>query len=67
MIRKWALRAILAYVLFGIVMYAYLFYMVDTSIPEALQGTKVDPATFLNSRELMLSEEFSQIRNLLFF
>ncbi len=48
-------------------MYAYLFYLADTSIPEMLQGTKADPTTFLNSRELMLSEEYSRIRNLIFF
>ena len=67
MIKKWALRAIVAYILFGVAMYAYLFYLADTSIPALLQGTKADPATFLNGRELMLSEEFSRIRNLLFF
>lgn len=67
MIRKWALKAIVAYVLFGIAMYAYLFYLADTSLPDALLGTKADPATFLSSRELMLSEEYSRIRNLMFF
>lgn len=67
MIRKWALKAVVAYVLFGIAMYAYLFYLADTSLPDALLGTKADPATFLSSRELMLSEEYSRIRNLMFF
>lgn len=67
MVRKWALRAIAAYVIFGILMYAYLFYLADTSIPEVLRGTVADPSTFLNSRELMLSEDYSKIRNLLFF
>lgn len=67
MVRKWGLRAIVAYVIFGIVMYAYLFYIADTSIPEVLRGSAADPSTFLNSRELMLSEDYSKIRNLLFF
>lgn len=67
MVRKWALRAIAAYIVFGVAMYAYLFYLADTSIPDILQGTKADPATFLNGRELMLSEEYSRIRNLMFF
>lgn len=67
MIRKWAVRAIIAYLLFGVAMYAYLFYIADTSIPDVLQGTKADPATFLNGRELMLSEEYSRIRNFIFF
>lgn len=67
LVRKWAIRAIVAYLLFGIIMYAYLFHLADTSIPELFRGTAVDPATFLTSQELMLSEEYSKIRNLLFF
>ncbi|MBO0993638.1 M48 family metallopeptidase [Bacillus sp. SD088] len=67
MIRKWAFRAIMLYLLFGIAIYAYLFFFANTTIPEALRGTAVDPATFLNDRELMLSEDYSRIRNLLFF
>ncbi|GIN73989.1 metalloprotease [Bacillus sp. J14TS2] len=67
MIRKWAFRAIVLYLLFGIAIYAYLFFLANTTIPEALLGTAVDPATFLNDRELMLSEDYSRIRNLLFF
>ncbi|MBS4218074.1 M48 family metallopeptidase [Bacillus sp. FJAT-49711] len=67
MIRKWAIRAIIAYLLFGLAIFLYLFYWADTSIPEALKGTKADPATFLNGRELELSEEYSRIRNLMFF
>ncbi|MBS4210674.1 M48 family metallopeptidase [Bacillus sp. FJAT-50079] len=67
MIRKWAFRAVIAYLLFGIAMYAYLFYLADTSIPDMLKGTKADPTTFLDARELMLTEEYSRIRNLMFF
>jgi len=67
MLRKWAFRAVIAYLLFGILMYVYLFYIANTTIPADLKGTSVDPSTFLNSRELMLSEEYSKIRNLLFF
>jgi Zn-dependent protease with chaperone function len=59
--------AVLAYVIYGLFFYWYLFYFADTSLPFEYQGTKADPATFLNSRELMLSEEYSKIRNLLFF
>lgn len=67
MVRKWCLRAIAAYFLFGVVMYVYLFFLADTSIPDMYKGTSVDPTTFLNAREMMLSEEYSKIRNLLFF
>ncbi|MFC4322296.1 M48 family metallopeptidase [Litchfieldia salsa] len=60
----WSLLIYLVYVL---AMFWYLFYGADTSIPSALKGTAADPATFLNAKELMLSEEYSKIRNLLFF
>nr|WP_186324756.1 M48 family metallopeptidase [Paenibacillus bovis] len=67
MIKKWALRAIIAYVLFGVFMYAYLYFLADSSIPDALKGTSADPTTFLDAKEIMLSEEYSKFRNLLFF
>lgn len=57
----------LAYFLYGLFFYWYLFYFADTSLPFEYQGTGADPATFFNGRELMLSEEYSKIRNLLFF
>jgi len=65
--RKMGIIAILAYVIYGLLMYWYLFYLADSSLPFEFQGSSADPATFLNSRELMLSTEYSQIRNLLFF
>jgi STE24 endopeptidase len=67
MVRKMGVYAVLAYVLYGLFFYWYIFYFANTSLPFEYQGTKADPATFLNGRELMLSEEYSKIRNLLFF
>ncbi|MCP3742549.1 M48 family metallopeptidase [Rossellomorea sp. BNER] len=67
MVRKWAFRAVFAYLLFGLVMYVYLYFLADSSVPESLKGSSADPETFMNSRELLLSEEYSNIRNLLFF
>ncbi|MGG1396388.1 M48 family metallopeptidase [Bacillus salipaludis] len=67
MVRKMGIYAILAYVIYGLFFYWYLFYFADTKLPFEYQGSKADPATFLNGRELMLSEEYSKIRNLLFF
>ncbi|WP_018662383.1 M48 family metallopeptidase [Heyndrickxia acidiproducens] len=64
---KWALNAILAYLLFGLIMYVYLFHFASTAIPERFKGTNADPATFMTGRELYLSEDYSKIRNLLFF
>src|SRR6059058_313771 len=67
MARKMGVYAVLAYCLYGLFFYWYLFYFANTKLPFEYQGTKADPATFLNGRELMLSEEYSKIRNLLFF
>ncbi|WP_235848475.1 M48 family metallopeptidase [Litchfieldia alkalitelluris] len=59
--------AIVIYAVYVLAMFWYLFYGADTQIPVVLQGTAADPTTFLNDRELMLSEQYSKIRNLLFF
>lgn len=48
-------------------MYGYLFFWADTSIPVVLKGTPADPHTFLNARELILSEQYSTIRNFIYF
>lgn len=66
MARKWAGTAIVIYFLILVFMYLYLFNG-DTSLPQQWIGTAADPATFLNARELMLSEQYSQIRNFMFF
>ncbi|MEL3973354.1 M48 family metallopeptidase [Rossellomorea oryzaecorticis] len=67
MVRKWAFRAVLGYLLLGLFLYVYLFFLADSSLPEAYKGSSADPATFMNAREIMLSEDFSKIKNLLFF
>jgi STE24 endopeptidase len=59
--------SVVGYLLFALFMTWYLFYGANTSIPSELKGTAADPETFLNGRELLLTEEYSQIRNLLFF
>lgn len=67
MVRKMGVYAVLAYFLYGLFFYWYLFHFADTKLPFEYEGSKADPATFLNGRELMLSEGYSKIRNLLFF
>lgn len=67
MVRKLGIYAVLAYCLYGLFFYWYLFHFADPKLPFEYEGTKADPATFLNGRELVLSEEYSRIRNLLFF
>ncbi|WP_445662255.1 M48 family metallopeptidase [Bacillus sp. FSL W8-0116] len=66
-LKKWGLWAIAAYLLFGLCIYYYLFVFANSSVPDIYKGTSADPATFLKSRELVLSEEYSKIRDLLFF
>lgn len=67
MARKLGFYGALAFFVYGLFFYWYLFYFADTGLPFEYEGSRADPATFLNGRELMLSEEYSKIRNLLFF
>ncbi|MFP5105447.1 M48 family metallopeptidase [Neobacillus sp. C211] len=67
MARKMGVYAVMGYILYGLFFYWYLFHFAATNLPFEYEGSKADPATFLNGRELMLSEEYSKIRNLLFF
>ncbi len=59
--------AIVIYILYCVGMLWYLFWFADTSIPSEWKGTSADPATFLTPREQLLSEHYSQLKNLLFF
>ncbi|WP_419883379.1 M48 family metallopeptidase [Peribacillus sp. B-H-3] len=67
MARKWAAAAVGVYLISAAFMYWYLFYGGSGAIPSGLKGTAADPATFLNGRELLLSEQYSKIRNFIFF
>ncbi|HEO8421469.1 MAG: M48 family metallopeptidase [Niallia sp.] len=67
MTRKIGFYAVVAYVLYGLFFYWYLFQFTSPTLPFEYQGSKADPSTFLNSRELVLSEEYSRVRNFLFF
>ncbi|MDG4656718.1 M48 family metallopeptidase [Ectobacillus antri] len=55
------------YVGFGLFIYWYLFYGTSTAIPEMYKGSSADPATFMSQRELVLSQDFSRIKYLLYF
>lgn len=65
--RKAAIGSIVVYLLFSVVMCLYIYQWADTSIPEMYKGTGADPVTFMNERELLLSEEFSKVKNALYF
>jgi len=65
--KKWGIAAIILYVVYAIGMYFYIFHGESGGIPASLKGTVADPQTFMTERELLLSEEFSKIRNFIFF
>lgn len=48
-------------------MYWYLFGLNHEIIPEMYKGTSADPQTFMNAKELTLSQEYSRVKYLLFF
>lgn len=52
---------------FTLFIYWYLFGLNHEIIPEVYKGTSADPQTFMNAKELTLSQEYSRVKNLLFF
>lgn len=52
---------------YAVGMYFYIFHSGNGDIPESLKGTVADPAVFMSNHELLLSEDYSKIRNFLFF
>ncbi|MEY8348546.1 M48 family metallopeptidase [Bacillus cereus] len=55
------------YVGFGLFIYWYLFGWNHEMIPDMYKGTSADPQTFMSARELTLSQDYSRVKNLLFF
>ncbi|WP_404449150.1 M48 family metallopeptidase [Sutcliffiella horikoshii] len=58
---------VIGYILYALAVTFYIWVGADTSLPAELVGTKADPATFLSNKELLLSEEYSKIRNTIYF
>lgn len=67
MSKKWGITALLLFVVYAIGMYVYIFHGNGGGVPADLKGSVADPQTFMTERELFLSEEYSKIRNFLFF
>ncbi|MFC0274579.1 M48 family metallopeptidase [Metabacillus herbersteinensis] len=65
--RKWLTASVLVYFLYGLFMYWYLFVMSGSGVPESYAGSSADPQTFMTGRELILSEDYSKIKNFLYF
>ncbi|PFA24715.1 MULTISPECIES: M48 family metallopeptidase [Bacillus cereus group] len=55
------------YVGFALFIYWYLFGWNHEMIPDMYKGTSADPQTFMSARELTLSQDYSRVKNLLFF
>ena len=65
--KKWFLVSFGLFLLYAFSIYIYLFHGANTSIPDSLNGTSVDPRTFMDSQTLENSETYSKIRNFFFF
>ncbi|WLR51505.1 M48 family metallopeptidase [Bacillus tianshenii] len=55
------------YIFYAFLMWWYLFYGSPAQLPDALEGTAADPTTFMTSREIQLSYDYSRLKHLLFF
>lgn len=67
MMKKYIKISIGLYVILAFILYLYIFQIADTSIPTNYQGTSADSETFMNKKQILLSEEYSEIKNFLFF
>ncbi|MBO9128711.1 M48 family metallopeptidase [Bacillus sp. 165] len=59
--------SLILYVCFGVFIYWYLYYGSSSAIPAAYKGSSADPHTFMSARELILSQEYSVTKYLLYF
>ncbi|HHY74479.1 MAG TPA: M48 family metallopeptidase [Bacillus bacterium] len=58
----------LIYGLYIVVALSYFLFIAGTSnLPEIYKGTAADPHTFMNTRQLELTYEYSKIRHIIFF
>jgi Zn-dependent protease with chaperone function len=65
--KKWGINAFFLFGVYAFLMYVYFFQSGSGGIPATLKGTVADPHVFMSERELYLSEEYSRIKNFLFF
>jgi STE24 endopeptidase len=58
---------LLGFVLYGALMWYYLFHGAESALPVHLKGSAADPEVFMTERELSLSTDFSRIKDFLYF
>jgi STE24 endopeptidase len=66
-LKKFLIIFLSCYIVYGLAVSFYLFYGTDSALPIVYKGSAADPELFMTDRELELSEEFSQIKNLIYF
>lgn len=66
-LRKSIFIVMFLYILYGLFFYWYLYIAADGRLPDGMEGTAADPETFLTSREIQQSEEYSRVKNFLYF
>ena len=57
----------LVYVVYGLVVWFYLFHLAPVGIPTAYIGTAADPVTFMSTSAIATSVVFARTRHLIFF
>lgn len=57
----------LSYILYSIFVLLYFYVFTDAELPIKYKGTFVDPHTFMNHKEAILSTTYSTLKNVLYF
>ena len=65
--RAWFWGFLIGYVLYGLIIACYLFFIDHGELPPFYEGTSADPKLFMTDEEQVLSTEYSRIKHLLFF
>ncbi|OZM58194.1 peptidase M48 [Lottiidibacillus patelloidae] len=65
--KKFLVILLSCYFVYGLAVSIYIFYGSDSSLPVVYKGSAADPELFMTDRELELSQEFSQIKNIIYF
>lgn len=55
------------YAVYMILMVLYFFLWTSPGVPADVKGTAADPALFMTNKQMMLSQDFSRIKNLIYF
>ncbi|MCL2560233.1 MAG: M48 family metallopeptidase [Turicibacter sp.] len=65
--KKTVRNVMIGYVVYGILVWLYLFHFAPTGVPYEYVGTAADPTTFMTRQQLETSIQFARTRHLIFF